>query len=159
MKIIIEGSSEEISNLSESFDKKEKLTHETVELTLDSSKLAEQVTASCRATLSESQKKGRTFGEIKSKLYVFSNGLCREMNDQSKPKSLTETADEYICNYHQRSGIEIPDNVKEMLYVSKADLKNAVEEIQRSAYMDSKVRNMKLSELIYVTEKARRKKT
>lgn len=80
MKIIIEGSSEEITNLSKSFDKKEKLTHETVELTLDSSKLAEQVAASCRATLSESKKKGRTFGDMKKLISEYSPSFFRTKN-------------------------------------------------------------------------------
>ncbi len=80
--------------------------------------------------------------------------LCEKADDTIRSESLTKTSNEYIFDYHRRSGAEIPAYVKEMLYVSKDDLKKSLEQLQRLDRTNSRIRNMKLSELVYITNQA-----
>ena len=95
----------------------------------------------------------RTFVEIKPSLYACIKKFCAETDNPPKPESLTETADEYV-DYHQRCGAEIPVDIRETPYVSKDDLTKALERLQRFTCVSSKIRNMKLSELVYITNQA-----
>lgn len=98
----------------------------------------------------------RTFKVIKEQFgdVIKDYSSYEEAPNKPKPEPLTEIADEYIVDYHRRSGAEVPINVKEMPYVSKDDIKNALKQLQKLAYVSSRIRNMKLSELIYITNQA-----
>lgn len=81
-------------------------------------------------------------------------GTTEETSDFAKSQNRIRTADECIVDYHQRCGVDVPTGIKETPYVLKDDLMNALEQLQRLACVSSKIRNMKLSELVYITNQA-----
>lgn len=102
------------------------------------------------------KKSVRTFKVLKEQFkdvikdYTFS----KEAPNEPELKSLTEVDNEHIVDYHRRFGAEVPIDVKEIPYVSKDDIKNALEWLRKLACVSPKIRNMKLSELVYITNQA-----
>lgn len=146
MKIILEGTEAEFINVLHSFG----IPNEVV---FDD---GNQFLCGDIAGRGHRKKSTRTFKVIKEQIGDIAKDYSssKEVPNKPEPESLSKIADEYIVDYHRRSGAEVPIDVKEMPYVSKDDIKNALKQLQKLAYVSSKIRNMKLSELIYITNQA-----
>lgn len=94
----------------------------------------------------------RSFGEFKAKFEEAAENFLTKSGNAGKPEPLTQ---EYI-NYPQRREIKIPANIKELPFVSTRNLIDALEKTRDLARVNPHIKNMKLSELIYIINQSNR---
>ena len=94
----------------------------------------------------------RSFGEFKAKFEETAENFSTKSGNAGKTEPLTQ---EYI-NYPQRREIEISANIKELPFVSTRNLIDALEKTRDLARVNPHIKNMKLSELIYIINQSDR---
>lgn len=143
MKIIIEGTEKELRNTLSSLDVPQKGCFDEDSRFICGDLAGRRV---------RHKRSACSFSEFKAKFEEAAENFSTKSGNASKPEPLTQ---EYI-NYQQRREIEIPADIKEIPFVSTRNLIDVLDKIRGLIRVHPHIKNMKLSELIYLINQSNR---